>query len=86
MDYKNKVCIITGGALGIGRCLTREFSNVGAKVIFIDKNKEAGNENVEYIKRKDGEVEFFLGDIAEEDTLYKFAEFIIKNIKYRLPH
>ncbi|MZK51475.1 SDR family oxidoreductase [Clostridium beijerinckii] len=81
MDYKNKVCVITGGALGIGRCLTREFSNVGAKVIFIDKNKEAGDENVEYIKRKGGEIEFFLGDIAEEDTLYKFAEFIIKKYK-----
>ena len=49
--FQNKVCVITGGALGIGRCLTREFSKAGAKVAFIDKNEKAGKENEAFIKK-----------------------------------
>jgi NAD(P)-dependent dehydrogenase (short-subunit alcohol dehydrogenase family) len=78
MSFLTKVCIITGGALGIGRCLTREFAASGAKVVFIDKDKKAGEENLEYIKSNGGEADFFLGDIAEENILYEFAEYVIK--------
>lgn len=77
MDFKNKVCVITGGALGIGRCLTREFAGLGAKVIFIDNNKTAGEENLEYIKEKGEEASFFFGDISEERTLYDFSDMVI---------
>ncbi|WP_297430633.1 SDR family oxidoreductase [Clostridium sp.] len=78
MNFNNKVCVITGGALGIGRCLTREFAFAGAKVIFIDSNKEAGEENQEYIKSKGGDVYFFLGDISEESVLNDFTNTVIK--------
>jgi NAD(P)-dependent dehydrogenase (short-subunit alcohol dehydrogenase family) len=81
MDFKNKICVITGGALGIGRCLTREFAFSGAKIIFIDNNKKAGEENLEYIKRKGGEADFFLGDISEENILYNFANFVMEKYK-----
>lgn len=81
MDFKNKICVITGGALGIGRCLTREFAFSGAKVIFIDNNKKAGEENLEYIKTKGGEADFFLGDISEENILYNFANFVMEKYK-----
>lgn len=85
MNFNNKVCVITGGALGIGRCLTREFARSGAKVIFIDNDKKAGEENLEYIKEKGGEALFFVGDISEEKTLYDFAHVVIRecgNIDY----
>ena len=52
--FDGKVCVVTGGALGIGRCLTREFAREGAKVAFIDINKSAGEENLSFIKRKRG--------------------------------
>ena len=55
---RGKVCVITGGALGIGRCLTREFSKAGARVAFVDINNQAGKENEEYIKRNGGQVIF----------------------------
>jgi NAD(P)-dependent dehydrogenase (short-subunit alcohol dehydrogenase family) len=78
MNFKNKICVITGGALGIGRCLTREFAASGAKVIFIDNAKQEGEENLEYIKSKGQEADFFLGDISEENTLYNFANTVIE--------
>jgi len=49
--FQDKVCVITGGALGIGRCLTREFSKAGAIIAFIDKNEQAGKENEEFLKK-----------------------------------
>jgi NAD(P)-dependent dehydrogenase (short-subunit alcohol dehydrogenase family) len=82
MNFKNKICVITGGALGIGRCLTREFAFSGAKVIFIDNNKEAGEENLEYIKARGGEGNFFLGDISEEKVLYDFANSVIEKYEH----
>lgn len=72
--FQDKVCVVTGGALGIGRCLTREFAKAGAKVAFIDMDRQAGEENLDYIKKNGGQAVFFHGDIAEEQVLHKFVE------------
>lgn len=74
MNFTNKVCIITGGALGIGRCLTREFTNKGARVAFIDSNKKAGEENLAVLRSCCKDALFFHGDIAEENVLRAFAD------------
>ncbi|MFZ4843266.1 SDR family NAD(P)-dependent oxidoreductase [Mycetocola saprophilus] len=42
MKLDGKVAIITGGAGGIGRGLTRVFVREGARVLFVDTNVEAG--------------------------------------------
>lgn len=75
--FDGKVCVVTGGALGIGRCLTREFAREGAKVAFIDINKSAGEENLSFIKEKGGQAIFYHGDIGEEKTLKSFTETVI---------
>ena len=70
MDYKDKVCVITGGAAGIGRCLTETFAKLGANVYYIDKNPVDGN--------LPGNVTGFQGDIAEKETLDRFADLILE--------
>lgn len=85
MNFVGKVCVITGGAKGIGRCLTREFAKNGAKVAFIDMDKEAGEENLAFIKSHGGEAFFFHGNIAEESVLRNFVDMVIekyKNVDY----
>lgn len=76
--FANKVCVITGGALGIGRCLTREFAKAGSKIAFVDINKEAGEENKDYLISKGAECLFFHGDIGEEATLRSFVAEVVK--------
>jgi NAD(P)-dependent dehydrogenase (short-subunit alcohol dehydrogenase family) len=79
MDFTSKVCVVTGGALGIGRCLTQEFARLGAKVAFVDLDATAGQENLELIRQAGGEALFFAGDIAEERVLREFADHVAAN-------
>ncbi len=41
MELKNKVCIVTGAASGIGRAIARLYAQEGGKVIVADVNTEA---------------------------------------------
>jgi len=38
MELEDKVCIVTGGASGIGAACSREFARLGARVVVSDRN------------------------------------------------
>ncbi len=61
MDFKDKIVVVTGGAAGIGKCICSEFRNAGARICIIDKKENP----------------YFVGDLADEDTLRSFAEKVI---------
>ena len=59
--FENKVVVVTGGANGIGKCITEEFKKAGATVCVIDK----------------AEGSHYVGDISRQDVLEAFAENVI---------
>jgi len=61
MEFKDKVVVVTGGAHGIGKCICEEFAKAGAHVCVIDLRENA----------------YFQGDLADKETLERFAEKII---------
>jgi NAD(P)-dependent dehydrogenase (short-subunit alcohol dehydrogenase family) len=78
MCFENKVCVVTGGANGIGLCIVNEFSKKRSKVAFIDIDKIAGEKALASINANGSEGLFFHGNIAEKATLESFANEVIK--------
>lgn len=74
MKFQGKIVVVTGGALGIGQVLVREFVRAGAKAAFIDLNEEAGNHLAEEIRNAGGDVYFHHGDISDPATLERFVK------------
>ena len=56
----NKVGLVTGGGVGIGRAICEAFAREGAKVIVADFNAKTGQETVDIIKEAGGEAHFVL--------------------------
>jgi NAD(P)-dependent dehydrogenase (short-subunit alcohol dehydrogenase family) len=82
MLFEGKQAVVTGGANGIGRCVTEYFLNAGANVAVIDADEQAGLALSERFDR----LTFFRGDVAYPKTLEDFVagmslpvNFIINN-------
>jgi len=79
MKLKNKVAIVTGGTLGIGEAIAKEFVKEGATVIILGRNNERGNYVCSVMNSKDCiNAEFFQTDFNNSQEIIKTMEDIIK--------
>ncbi len=76
----NKVCVITGGAGGIGYASVLCFLAEGAKVVLADLNEEAGMQKVKEIDgRGDLErVRFYPCDVSDEAQVIRMVRFTVQ--------
>lgn len=75
MSHHNKIAVVTGGAGGIGRCLTEKFLKAGAMVACIDTDAAAGR----WLEERYGteRLFFYAGDIAQQTVLDDFTAQVI---------
>lgn len=72
-----KVCVVTGGAAGIGRCIVEMFAEAGYTVYFIDKTPEAVEVLEERMSERGLSVTGFVGDVADEQALRDFVDLVL---------
>lgn len=75
MEFNQKICVVTGGANGIGRCIAESFLDKGAFVAVIDTDENAGNALCQ--KYPKGMVFFYHGDLSDEKILIEFSNQVL---------
>ena len=78
MKLENKVAIITGGAMGIGKGIVSSFLKHGANVIILDYNEELKNTLNDFNKKYPGKINGFIADIRKKEVLEAIYKEIAK--------
>jgi len=65
MMLKDKVCLVTGSARGIGYSIAEEFVRNGAKVVLSDVLEDALSESVKTLSASGGQVIGIAGDVTD---------------------
>lgn len=73
MKFNHKVCVLTGGAAGIGRCLAESFCAEGARVYAIDKDPAPSSS---------AGIRYYQGDISEQAVLDAFVDWVLQQEKH----
>ncbi len=72
-DFKGRVAIVTGGAMGIGEGIARRFAEQGATVVLADVDESKGNEVVRDLARSGGGKPLFvrtdIRDVVQAERL-----------------
>lgn len=77
MPSTKKTVIVTGGAQGIGKSITKRFLDDGCAVVIAEYDQEAGSDTLSEF-RSLGEVYFFYADVADENAARLVVESTIK--------
>ncbi|MCI0574722.1 MAG: glucose 1-dehydrogenase [Chloroflexi bacterium] len=75
MRLKDKVCLITGGAAGIGRATAEKFVQEGAVVAFADLNEAAGRETAAALGPR---AAFQAVNVAERAAVQQWVDAVIE--------
>ncbi len=69
MNLRNKICIVTGAASGIGKEIALRYAREGARVAIADLNKDAAQAVANEITRSGGSALAVAMDVTNEDQV-----------------
>jgi NAD(P)-dependent dehydrogenase (short-subunit alcohol dehydrogenase family) len=74
MDFTGKVALITGGGNGIGRAAGLGFSKNGAKIVVVDRDKDAGEATAGVIRQQGGDARFIAADVTKSADVQAYVK------------
>lgn len=69
MRLQDKVCFVTGGTSGVGAGMVKRFAREGAKVAFIGRRKELGEQVAAEVADTGGAALFVQADLTVDDDI-----------------
>ncbi|MBM3289532.1 MAG: glucose 1-dehydrogenase [Candidatus Hydrogenedentes bacterium] len=78
MRLQNKVALITGAGLGMGREASVVFGKEGACVGVFDLNADAGKETARLVEQAGGKALFIQGDVSKEADVKRAVDETVK--------
>ena len=75
MSFRDQICVVTGGANGIGRCIAESFLEAGARVAVIDVDAVAGQRLAARFAAD--RLLVVHGDLVHQHVLDQFAAHVI---------
>lgn len=72
-DFENKIAIVTGGAMGIGKACAEAFAKGGAQVVIGDINRDVGEKTASEIAADGGKVAFVQTDVSVTSDMERLA-------------
>ena len=80
MLLKDKVCVVTGGANGIGKGIAVSMAKEGAHIGIIDLNETEGKKTLEEIKGYGVNGTYVKGDVTDMESLEKAKQEIVRDL------
>ena len=74
MNFKDKVALVTGASVGIGRAVALKFAQNGAKVVILDIDFEKLESVKEEIEEYTKDVLIFKCDVSDEENIYEVVK------------
>ena len=84
MILQDKVALVTGGALGIGRATAIAFGAAGANVVFSDIRGVEGEETADLIRETGAECLFVKSDVSSEADVRELVQKAISWVQLAL--
>ncbi len=78
MTVKDKVCIVTGAASGIGREIANTYAREGARVVIADLNLDAARAAAEQIQAHGGQATAVVMDVTSEEQVNAAVAEVVK--------
>jgi NAD(P)-dependent dehydrogenase (short-subunit alcohol dehydrogenase family) len=74
MDFKGKVALITGAGNGIGRACAIGFASRGAKVVVVDRDRDAGEATAGILRQQGGDALFISADVTKSVEVQNYVK------------
>ena len=78
-NLKDKIAIITGASQGIGKSIAKIFSNAGAHVVCLARNKKKIQHLVDQISKDGNSASYIPCDISDSNLFSKAVKSVVED-------